>query len=181
VRTFLPIWLLAFASISCSRSGVELQAGGKLSAPERQSIIAIHSEFTNWEPSQSATWIQHGVTRHVCIRALRIGSLTMPYWAIIFDDSGQVVEANIIQAPNPGTAESISGISPLRVAFRATDGKIYVCSGEYSQATWRQDVQRQMDSQKKLHEIVERWRRSGSTNLVEVDQMIQNALTNSPR
>jgi|ERR1043166_390728 hypothetical protein len=157
---------------------LSLQADGKLSARERQSIIALHSEFTNWQPTQSATWIQHGATRHVCLRAGGICSLnSMPYDAVVFDDAGQVVEANIIHGSDTGMAENIWDISPLRVCFKARGGKLYVESGEFSQATWRHELQKRMDGLKEFRDLVERFHRSGSTNFAE----FIDATRNSPR
>jgi hypothetical protein len=182
MRIFLVIiFLLAVLSTSCSRSGVPLQAGGELSVVERQNIVAVHPDFMDWEPEQSALWTRHGIVRHICLRDGGIGSLTEPYWVVVFDGDGRVVEANIIQAPNPGTAKTVSSVSPLQVAFEAEDGKTYVCGGEYSQATWQHDMQKEMDLDKKLREIIATWKRSGSINFAEVDRMIKSAITNSQK
>jgi len=105
----------------------------------------------------------------------------MPYTVLVFDSEGRVIEANIIQAPNPSTAVAVSSVSPLRVSFKGDDGSIHVCSGEFSQATWRHDFQKKMDLDRTLEEIFKRWQRSGSTNFAEWDRMMMNAITNSQR
>lgn len=180
MRVILGICLLAVLTTSCS-SRVALQTGGKLSVAERRSVVAIHPDFANWEPSQNASWSRHGVVRHVCLKCGGIGSLTMPYWGIVFDGDGNIVEANIIQAPNPGEAEAIISASPLRVAFKANNGKIYVCGGEFSETAWLQDIRKEMDLERRLHETVETWQRSGGTNWAELDHMIKEAIANSRR
>jgi hypothetical protein len=177
---FAIVLLLAVLSVSCTRLGVPLQSGGKLSPVERENIVAIHPDFARWNPSQSALWIRHGVTRHVCIREGGSGSLTMPFQVLVFDGDGGVVEANFINAPNPSTPKAVSGVSPLRVAYERND-QTFTCSGEFSQATWRQDIQKRMDLQKRLHEIAGRWQRSGSTNFEVVKQEIDSAITNSKK
>ena len=129
------ICLVGILAGSCSRKEVALEDGGKLSADERKSIVAVHPAFASWEPEQSAFWLQHGATWHICIRCGGIGSIGMPYWVFVFDAGGHLTEANIIQAPNPGRAVTVSSIFPLKVAFEA-HGNTYACDGEFSQTNW---------------------------------------------
>jgi hypothetical protein len=175
------VLLLAVLNSSCTKSGVLLQSGGTLSAAERQNIVAVHPAFARWSPSESALWVRHGVTNHVCIREGGIGSLTMPYGVFVFDGDGRVIEANYIQAPNPSTPKSVVGISPLRVAYERMDGETVVVGVEYSQEIARHEIQKQMDLQQKLSDVVAAWKQSGSTNFAEVNQMIENVITNSQR
>jgi len=160
--------------------GVALRSGGVLSAVERENVVAIHPDFARWEPSQSAQWVRHGVTRHVCIQGGGIGSLTMPYAVFVFDTEGGVIEANIINAPNPSTPKRVISVSPLRVAFER-DSRTVVCSGEFSESTGIHDIRNYMDLPRRLPDIEASWRRSGSTNFEVLMQAIRSAITNSQK
>jgi hypothetical protein len=177
-HVFTIVLLLAVLNVFCTRSGVPLQSGGSLSAVERQNIIAMHPDLERWNPSQSALWVRHGITRHVCIQQGSFGGLTMPYEVFVFDGDGGVVEANLIEAPHPSTPMTVSSVSPLRVAYKS-DGNSVVCSGEYAEATWHQDIQKRMHLQHRLREIFESWGRSGSTNYDVLRQEIRGAITDS--
>ncbi len=105
----------------------------------------------------------------------------MPYEVFVFDGEGGVIEANIIDAPNPSVPKTVSSVSPLRVVFERDDGKTTECSGEFSEAAWHHDVQKGMDLQQRLDKIVASWQRSDNTNFEVVQQAIDSALANSQK
>jgi hypothetical protein len=104
----------------------------------------------------------------------------MPYEVFVFERDGGVVEANIIDAPNPSVPKTVSSVSPLRVAYEQ-DGKTVVCSGKFSVATWRHDVQRRKDLEERLEQIFESWQRSGSTNFEVWKQEMDSTITDSQK
>jgi hypothetical protein len=105
----------------------------------------------------------------------------MPCDIFAFDEGGKVVEANVIEAPNPSRPKTITSVSPLRVAYERDSGQTVVCGGKFSQATWLHDVQKREDLDERCREILESWRRSGSTNLGVVRQEIDDAIANSKK
>jgi hypothetical protein len=180
MRPIFPIIMLLVVLItSCKKPGVPFQSGGELSLLEKQSLVALHPEFAGWVPDQSALWVRHGETRHVCVRAGGIGSISMPFDVVVFDEGGKVVEVNLIDAPNPlteNTAKFVTSISPVRVVFETPNGKLVELMGCYSSATWRQDTKKRMVFEQEMREILRSWDRSGSTNMEELRQLMQRAI-----
>ena len=180
MRAFLTfVFSLVVLITSCTKSGAPFQPGGALSAMERQNIVTIHQGFAGWNPTDSAFWGRGGNALHVCIREGGVGGFTQSAEAFIFDGDGRVVEANILDVPMAYTAKTLSGVLPLQVAYRRRDGETVFCGGRYSRATWRHEMQKQKEVERRILQIVESWRSSGSTNSQELHQMIQTALTNS--
>ncbi len=179
---FIIVLLLAALCSSCTKSGVVLQPGGTLSAAERQNIVAIHPAFTSWIPSESALWIWHGVTNHVCLlRGMSSLGLTVTYNVFVFDGAGRVVEANSVNAPYESAAKAVIGISPVQVAYEDLDGKTLVIGGEYSQEIALHEIKKKTELAQKIGDVLRAWNKSGSTNFAERNQMVENVITNSQK
>lgn len=129
MHAFLTIVLLAatLLATSCTKSqSVTFQPGGTLSAAEQQSLSRLHQGFAIWQPEFSAIWGQGENSHHVCLHS-PWGSIKYPYSVFVFDTSGRVIEANVIEAASGSQPLILLGVSPLQVVFTGggTNGLFY--------------------------------------------------------
>ena len=87
---------------------------------------------------------------HILLSSPEILTLSRePWWVFIFDENGQVVEANFIE-DNGYTPFSINSVSPLRVRFVGGKGQSDVLGLEYSHEEGRKEVVEGIEKIQKL-------------------------------
>jgi hypothetical protein len=177
--------VMALSVASCTKPAsteppIEFSERGQLSDAEAQSLKALHPGLARWTPHYSAVWSRDGVIRHVCL-STDGGSIVWPYDLFIFDQDGCIVEADILEGPSGGWPKNLVNVAPLEIGFTGgilDKNTVSVRSPHSPEEARRTVIQRAEESQR-MSLAFDEWRRSGSTNMDVLMQMVSAARTNS--
>jgi hypothetical protein len=145
--SFSIILLCVLFLSSCSRPDVRVHPGGKLSAAERKALVGMQQEFVDWTPTHSAVWNGDGFFRHVCLRDTFVSDLGSLYEIVIFDEHGQVLEANYIRLNGVTRVECVS---PVKIRCSTGDRSFLACMA-YAPEEGRRRLISSVAYQKRMH------------------------------